>query len=447
MPIYQPLVQLCSSDSKVVHHGICCDGPICNKTSISRQSYITGIRYKCTVCSDTDFCASCEASPLNQHNKTHPLIKLRSPIRHVSITTLSETEHGAFVQTLGNWDITLRPHVGEHMSGHKVGMNAGQTVVDAGFTALPEKEEEDKQFEEQYEAGEEEDEEEEEDDKEEDEGEEQHEEEQHEEEQSEEEQSEEQQHEEEQSEEQHTEQALEVLKTRQVILAASFVSDTIPDGTEVSTNNLFEQTWKLRNSGGAPWPAGCSVKFVGGDYMGRIDPSRPANLSELRSASESFACAEAVAPGDEFSFTVLLRAPAREGRFVSYWRISSVDGLKFGDRLWCEIQATSEAEKAAAKPVTKPVTEEELQPMVFPKMETESFVSSSDSESSGSTAPSEADVSETEVDAFEECEEQLDSWDISDDAFETDEEYDILDASDEEFVGVKQQQQQQQQMK
>jgi hypothetical protein len=52
--------------SEVVHQGIACDG--CDAEPIK------GIRYKCTVRTDTDFCETCEK---NATNGQYPLVKIR----------------------------------------------------------------------------------------------------------------------------------------------------------------------------------------------------------------------------------------------------------------------------------------------------------------------------------------------------------------------------------
>jgi next-to-BRCA1 protein 1 len=228
-------------------------------------------------------------------------------------------------------------------------------------------------------------------------------------------------------------------------LSGRFLYETIRDGTIMPGNNVFEQTWVLRNDGEATWPAGCSVKFVGGDYMGHVDSKYPADIAELISASESTVCYNRVAPGEEFPFTVLLRTPARPGNLVSYWRLTSPSGHKFGDRLWCDVSVREACPKA--KPEVKPETEQAQTPevetpveevkkaedsqassqMIFPKLEKESPVSSIHE-----AAPSE---SVTEVERVETKTESGDEdWDISEDGFMTDEEYDILDASDEEYL-------------
>jgi len=61
------------ANTPVVHHGITCDG--------CQTSPITGIRFKCRVCSDYDLCESCEAK--NVHPADHPLIKFKAEkVRH-----------------------------------------------------------------------------------------------------------------------------------------------------------------------------------------------------------------------------------------------------------------------------------------------------------------------------------------------------------------------------
>jgi next-to-BRCA1 protein 1 len=89
VPIYEPLAE--PVPCAVRHYGIYCDGPLCKEKE--NPSYIEGTRYKCAVCHDLDFCANCEAIPSNRHNRTHPLIKFKTPVRSVSVTTMSEDKN------------------------------------------------------------------------------------------------------------------------------------------------------------------------------------------------------------------------------------------------------------------------------------------------------------------------------------------------------------------
>ncbi|KAG9627356.1 hypothetical protein KCU64_g18337, partial [Aureobasidium melanogenum] len=106
------------------------------------------------------------------------------------------------------------------------------------------------------------------------------------------------------------------------------------------------------------WPAGCSVRFVGGDNMLNIDNTHIAAASDIAEASESNVIGREVLPGEQLPFTVTMKAPAREGKCISYWRLKSADGMPFGHKLWCDIdvkQAPSTTTEAAPMP-RSPVT-------------------------------------------------------------------------------------------
>ncbi|KAI8962879.1 hypothetical protein F5Y11DRAFT_321285 [Daldinia sp. FL1419] len=401
--IYEPLTdQPFRSSQRGTHYGICCDGPLCS-ASRNRSRYIVGVRYKCAVCHDTDFCANCEASPSNTHNKTHPLIKFKTPVRHISVTTTGEHEDGQRLPTMGDRTRPISINSASTASAHEsIAATPMQTVVDVEPTEqeLP-KTEEIKEVEIKTEAVE-------------------------------------------------SEVAAPAEKRISDDLVAVFLRDTIADGTILPPNHTFEQVWVVRNEGAVPWPAGCSVKFVGGDYMGAVDPAHPAGIHELVSASESTICYNALNPGQEFPFTVLMRTPDREGKVISYWRLTTPDGVKFGHKLWCDVTVQTPPSKVApvepqpghkaiaASPISSPKLAESQ--MIIPKLEHESPASSmheqarSESEIEAETATLAQSVQDSQEDDFEDCGED-DEWAAeSDDGFMTDEEYDILDASDEEYL-------------
>lgn len=415
VPIYEQIADArVRPTSRPCHYGICCDGPLCNG---KRKSYIVGERYKCTVCHDSDFCAGCEASPANTHNRTHPLIKFKTPVRRVEVTTKGEDENGQKMPVMGDrlGRKLVNSRAAETSAASKSTTTSLHTVVDV-------KPEPEKQAVKDVSSA--------------------------------------------CAKTSSSALALETRKINQAHashleamqqaqqqrlnmsaenLVAVFERDTIADGTVMPPNQVFEQTWILRNGGDVPWPAGCSVKFVGGDYMGHVDSSHPAGIHDLVSASESTVCYDTVAPGQEFPFTVLLRTPAREGKVISWWRLTTKDGNKFGHRLWCDVTVQTpmavEDHKEEAKEEVKeeieqqPAVEEqtktekdsESSQMIFPKLEKES------PEASYHEDASESPDAVEESDDFEECGED-DEWAESEDGFLTDEEYDILDASDEEYL-------------
>ncbi|KAK8175957.1 hypothetical protein IWX90DRAFT_379354 [Phyllosticta citrichinensis] len=507
VPIYEPLPE--PRTFAVRHFGIYCDGPLCKNKD---QTYIEGVRYKCAVCDDLDFCASCEAAPGNRHNRTHPLIKFKTPVRKVHVTTASEDKWGKPMPTLGDAPLS-RPESAERQ--RPASNNAStqiRTVVDlkpttseeAAFKAATDKikikdllvEPVDRRS-----------------------------------------------------------KLAEVVKNVSVASIASrapkhqygppdalnahFIRDTICDGTQLPANCKFLQVWTLRNPGPNTWPAGCSVRYVGGDNMLNVDNETSSNTHNIIEAVESNVINNPVEPGSEVSFSVLMKAPAREGAAISYWRVKAPDGSPFGHRLWCHINvmkpapvpvespqssdsertlhrlkelrerrqvpelsdsdrnsrrrelirrstqlirerrlereaaerlelamsgndATFEARRKSLKPTVEDAPESEISDspvkeepkivkpvelktepaaensrMVFPTLEKESPESSSyEAASSSQSAKSDkttvpASEAEAETEIFEDAE----TVDISsDDGFLTDEEYDVLDASDEEFA-------------
>ncbi|QSZ36491.1 hypothetical protein DSL72_006371 [Monilinia vaccinii-corymbosi] len=427
VPLYESLYNGARQQvAKVRHHGIFCDGPLCNQND-SMSTYITGDRYKCAVCHDTDFCASCEASPSNLHNKTHPLIKFKTPVRNVSVTTFGDHSNGKAM-----------PPMGDRRSDNQTTSKATETIpaqsINAATQVLtvaevkptevksdqPIKVEEPAKVEEAAEV----------------------------------------------EEAAKAEEAAEELPAPvEEGLVAHFVRDAVADGTIMTSNSVFEQTWYLRNGGKTSWPAGCSVRFVGGDNMCAVDPDHPASVHELVSASESTTCYTEVAPGQEYGFTVLMRTPNRAGNFISYWRLTTPTGEKFGHRLWCDITVNEPTPVIKEEPMEEesspsmfevlksltldsrkaPIKVEsssnddaasvkaEGSQMIFPKLDKESPISSMHEEAQH--APQEVTASEEVFnDDFEEFNENFEDEEVCEDGFMTDEEYDILDASDEEYL-------------
>ncbi|KAK4990715.1 hypothetical protein LTR66_006736 [Elasticomyces elasticus] len=277
-PLYEPLREQRSIAAR--HFGIYCDGPLCS--SDAQQSYIIGVRYKCAVCDDTDFCANCEALPSNKHNRTHPLIKFKTPVAKVSITTMNQDMSGA-VRAMGdkrpNVEQTTDSNNGKAASAANVASPV-QTVADI----KPTKEADDR--------------------------------------------------------------ISSVIDKNQIQdhaslsgqLTAAFLRDGVPDGTIRAPGERFTQVWTIRNPGPLAWPAGCSVRFVGGDNtMLNVDHVHPSHVTDIADASESNVVGREVESGEEIDFCVTMKAPETEGQKISYWRLKTADGQAFGHRLWCDI--------------------------------------------------------------------------------------------------------------
>ncbi|KAK5957900.1 hypothetical protein OHC33_001089 [Knufia fluminis] len=380
-PIYEQLGMI--HTKKEQHRGIYCDGPIC--TARARKSYIRGDRYKCAICHDTDFCANCEALPSNPHNKTHPLIKLRTPVRQLSVAAHNDVDNGP-TAALGDRHVPVNASTETTRPSSANAATQVQTVAET--TPIEHKQ--------------------------------------------------------------------EVVKKTSVgspaDLQAWFESESTPDGTCFLPNRLVHQSWTLRNPGPNAWPAGCAVHFIGGDEMRNLDDKHPSPVSSMTIANRSNTLTAPLEPGKTQTFSVILRSPAREGRAISYWRLKTDDGMPFGHKLWCDINITNNISKPveapAAVPVEAPVEapvekeepvveadkSQDSSQMIFPKLEKESPESSIDN------IKQEAVPVEPSVAALEDQDllDDLDSMTLEDesteDGFFTDEEYDILDAEDEEYL-------------
>lgn len=279
VPIYDVLqASHYNPNDYTLHVGIYCDGPQC--TGKANQAFIRGDRYKCAICHDTDFCANCEAHPNNKHNATHPLLKFKTPIKGVAVTTTGDDGQGQNLPVMGDRAsvnpapaaisnlrnlMEARPSTDTLPAYTPVAQPAAAASAIAAFKALSEE--------------------------------------------------------------------------NTIGLDAHFIKDVVRDGSAMSPGTIFAQTWTLRNPGPQAWPVGCSVRHVGGDDMLCINRSQPIETNELQNARRSNAVSVATNAGEEVNFTVRLCAPAREGKHISYWRLHDPEGVPFGHKLWCDIES------------------------------------------------------------------------------------------------------------
>ncbi|KAL1966005.1 hypothetical protein VTN77DRAFT_4945 [Rasamsonia byssochlamydoides] len=417
VPIYEAIADPIPNHE--IHYGIFCDGPLCR----NMPTYITGVRYKCAVCHDTDFCAACEALPTNPHNRTHPLIKFKTPVRNVSVSTFGDDGFGGPVISMGDRVTPVIPQVAAPSSSNV-------TIVEKQAEEEPreEKKSDEKHAEEEL-------------------------------------------LEQKKTEEEHVveedvqpeapeiDPTVENEQTKSTMMTASasaseyqafFMRDTVRDGTKLPPGHVFQQTWTLYNPGPLAWPAGSSVRFVGGDSMFNVDLTRPTSVKSITSAMESNELTAPLEPGESADFTVTLKTPQREGTSISYWRLKLPDGTPFGHKLWCDVQVREDAdppetEMTAVTPEVKEEPKLNESDMIFPKLEKESPISSTHeaevvAEAAAPSAPSAPSLSTaSEQDVLEDVESlTLEDVDTDGEGFLTDEEYDILDASDEEFTDAKQ---------
>lgn len=110
-------------------------------------------------------------------------------------------------------------------------------------------------------------------------------------------------------------------------LDSRFVSDvTVMDGTVMAPSTPFTKIWRMRNNGNFGWPRGTQLVWIGGD-----------KFSDTNSV-EIEVPAQGVPVDGELDIAIDFTAPVSAGRYISYWRMASSSGHKFGQRVWVLIQ-------------------------------------------------------------------------------------------------------------
>ena len=183
--------------------------------------------------------------------------------------------------------------------------------------------------------------------------------------------------------------------------------------------------------------------------MRNLDMKHPSSVSTLSEANRSNVIEQSLGSGQTAQFTVTLKSPARECRLISYWRLKTPAGVPFGHKLWVDVtvSAATETGSTAVAPTSpdRSIKSEVLEPaqiadatqseasstMIFPKLEKESPAASMHE---GAVVPAEPMIKSEDQELLEDIESlELDEGE-TEQGFLTDEEYDILDASDEDFL-------------
>jgi len=140
-------------------------------------------------------------------------------------------------------------------------------------------------------------------------------------------------------------------------LRATFLSHTTLSSTKVPLppNIPITKSWRLRNDGAVAWPAGTRLVHVGSERL-----SGPAEGVPV----------PPVGARESVDVSVDLVTPSQPGRAVSYWRLATADGVRFGKRVWADITVM---EPVNIIPVSAPVvpaaTVEVVAPAVAPAVE------------------------------------------------------------------------------
>ncbi|XP_038708947.1 protein JOKA2 isoform X2 [Tripterygium wilfordii] len=115
------------------------------------------------------------------------------------------------------------------------------------------------------------------------------------------------------------------VKSARPKLDSCFVSDVnVLDGTVMAPSTSFTKIWRMRNCGDSVWPQGSQLVWIGGD---RLSMAISVNIP-----------ADGVPIDGELDIAVDFISPPLPGRYISYWRMATPSGVKFGQRVWVLIQ-------------------------------------------------------------------------------------------------------------
>ncbi|KAF9545890.1 hypothetical protein EC957_010394 [Mortierella hygrophila] len=130
-----------------------------------------------------------------------------------------------------------------------------------------------------------------------------------------------------------------------------FVKDiTLKDGSAMQSNAIFMKVWEMSNSGPEVWPEGTVLQFVGGDRM--FTEEEDVKNPEIKVSQAGV--------GEYVCISATLKAPSIPGRYISYWRLVSPSGERFGHRVWCDILVQEGSAPAAN-------SEKTVTPVVVPE--------------------------------------------------------------------------------
>ncbi len=105
-------------------------------------------------------------------------------------------------------------------------------------------------------------------------------------------------------------------------LYATYVSETIPDGTVFSAGEAFTKSWTLENTGYCDWNTDYAIDFKSGNQMGGPDAQ---DLTEE------------VDQGEDITISLDLVAPSSAGTYKGVWQLKTDDGIGFGE-VWVKIE-------------------------------------------------------------------------------------------------------------
>lgn len=117
----------------------------------------------------------------------------------------------------------------------------------------------------------------------------------------------------------------------------TYVSETIDDGTRFTSGSTYTKAWTVRNDGNCVWDPSYSFEFSHGEAMTDIT---------------SVPLTATVYPGDTYTFSVDMTAPAVDGVYKGYWHVKTPYGGYMGvgqynQSLYVHIEVADDIENAS----------------------------------------------------------------------------------------------------
>ncbi len=111
---------------------------------------------------------------------------------------------------------------------------------------------------------------------------------------------------------------------------AAFVSETLPDGSQVDAGSRVTKRWTVRNTGDTTWTAG-------GNYLWAFDGDERFGAAEQTQLGGG----ESVGPGGQKEWSVELTMPQEPGHYRGYWRMDRFGVHRFGQRCWVDVEVVA----------------------------------------------------------------------------------------------------------
>ncbi|KAK6123555.1 hypothetical protein DH2020_042703 [Rehmannia glutinosa] len=121
-------------------------------------------------------------------------------------------------------------------------------------------------------------------------------------------------------------------------LDSCFIEDvSVINGTILAPSTPFTNIWRMRNNGMTVWPEKTQLVWIGGDRLSH------------QSSVEVEIPAAGLAVDHELDIAVDLISPEVPGGYISYWRLVSPSGEKFGQCILVLIQVDASVEEASCE--------------------------------------------------------------------------------------------------